>query len=239
MNKKLTILCMALLFSCLFVGMGGKAFAAEKDTYQDIKLHDKYMELWEVTPENVNSLNQNFSGLLSKTEGIEKLLVPYDGTITLEFLKSLTTNPDEPIYQGYAQLDISGSKEGYIFSATIEKNENGNVNIKGWYVDIDGKLLVPFEKEMSISSYEKIAAEKNAANQSNSGNSGTSSSKRRSHHHSSKSDSNSSSSSSESDSNGSNSGNSKPSAPTPPSNGNSGITNPSPSHEVTPGPTGE
>lgn len=239
MNKKLTILCMALLFSCLFVGMGSKAFAAEKDIYQDIKLHDKYMELWEVTPENVNSLNQNFSGLLNKTKGIERLIVPYDGTITLEFLKSLTTNPNAPIYQGYAQLDISGSKEGYIFAATIEKNENGNVNIKGWYVDIDGKLLVPFEKEMSASSYEKIAAEKNIINQSNDGNSRASSSKRRSHH-SSKSDSSSSdSSSSDSGSNESNSGNSRPSAPTPPSSGNSGITNPSPSNDITSGPTGE
>ena len=151
MKKKTFFLFMTLLLC--FLTMNTKVFAAERNVYQETKSSKTYMELWEVTSENVDSLNKNFAKLLSKAKGIEQLDVPYDGKITLDFLKELAGSSKEPIYQGYAKLNIEGSKEGYVFSTTIEKNKTGNFDIKGWYVDINGKLITKFEREMSVSSY--------------------------------------------------------------------------------------
>lgn len=151
MKKKIFFLLMALLFC--FSTMNTTAFAAERSVYQETKSSKTYMELWEVTSENVDSLNKNFAKLLSEANGIEQLNVPYEGKITLDFLKELANNSETPIYQGYAKLNIEGSKEGYVFSTTIEKNKSGNFDIKGWYVDINGELITKFEREMSASSY--------------------------------------------------------------------------------------
>lgn len=151
MKKKNFFLLMALSFC--FSTMNTTAFAAERSVYQETKSSKTYMELWEVTSENVDSLNKNFAKLLSKAKGIEQLDVQYDGKITLNFLKELANNSETPIYQGYAKLNIEGSKEGYVFSTTIEKNKSGNFDIKGWYVDINGELITKFEREMSVSSY--------------------------------------------------------------------------------------
>ena len=151
MKKKIFFLLMALLFC--FSTMNTTAFAAERSVYQETKSSKTYMELWEVTSENVDSLNKNFAKLLSKAKGIEQLDVQYDGKITLDFLKELANNSETPIYQGYAKLNIEGSKEGYVFSTTIEKNKSGNFKVKGWYVDINGELITEFEREMNVSSY--------------------------------------------------------------------------------------
>lgn len=154
MKKKIFFLITALLLC--FLTTNTNVFAAERSVYQDTKSSKIYMELWEVTSENVDSLNKNFAELLSKANGIEQLNVPYEGKITLDFLKDLAGISEEPIYQGYARLNIEGSKEGYVFSTTIEKNKKGNFNIKGWYVDINGELITEFEREMSASSYNSL-----------------------------------------------------------------------------------
>lgn len=151
MKKKIFFLLMALLFC--FSTMNTTAFAAERSVYQEKKSSRTYMELWEVTSENVDSLNKNFAKLLSEANGIEQLNVPYEGKITLDFLKELAGDSEGPIYQGYARLNIEGSKEGYVFSTTIEKNKSGNFKVKGWYVDINGELITEFEREMNVSSY--------------------------------------------------------------------------------------
>lgn len=172
MNKKTFFLLMALLFC--FSTMNTTAFAAERSVYQETKSSKTYMELWEVTSENVDSLNKNFAKLLSEANGIEQLNVPYDGKITLDFLKELAGDSEGPIYQGYARLNIEGSKEGYVFSTTIEKNKSGNFKVKGWYVDINGEVMTEFEREMSVSSYNAYI-QKNAIRQaeSNSANDNT------------------------------------------------------------------
>lgn len=172
MKKKTFFLLMALLFC--FSTMNTTAFAAERSVYQETKSSKTYMELWEVTSENVDSLNKNFAKLLSEANGIEQLNVPYDGKITLDFLKELAGDSEGPIYQGYARLNIEGSKEGYVFSTTIEKNKSGNFKVKGWYVDINGEVMTEFEREMSVSSYNAYI-QKNAIRQteSNSANDNT------------------------------------------------------------------
>lgn len=172
MKKKIFFLLMALLFC--FSTMNTTAFAAERSVYQETKSSRTYMELWEVTSENVDSLNKNFAKLLSEANGIEQLNVPYDGKITLDFLKELAGDSEGPIYQGYARLNIEGSKEGYVFSTTIEKNKSGNFKVKGWYVDINGEVMTEFEREMSVSSYNAYI-QKNAIRQaeSNSANDNT------------------------------------------------------------------
>ena len=152
MKKKTFFLITALLLC--FLATNTKVFAAERSVYQGTKSSKVYMELWEVTSENVDSLNKDFAKLLSKAKGIEKLNVPYEGKITLDFLKKLANSSEGPIYQGYAKLNIEGSNEGYVFSTTIEKSESGNFKIKGWYVDINGELTTEFEMEMSASTYD-------------------------------------------------------------------------------------
>lgn len=172
MKKKTFFLLMALLFC--FSTMNTTAFAAERSVYQETKSSKTYMELWEVTSENVDSLNKNFAKLLSEANGVEQLNVPYEGKITLDFLKKLAGDSEGPIYQGYARLNIEGSKEGYVFSTTIEKNKSGNFKVKGWYVDINGEVMTEFEREMSVSSYNAYI-QKNAIRQaeSNSANDNT------------------------------------------------------------------
>lgn len=240
MKKKIFFLLMALLFC--FSTMNTTAFAAERSVYQEKKSSRTYMELWEVTSENVDSLNKNFAKLLSEANGIEQLNVPYEGKITLDFLKELAGDSEGPIYQGYARLNIEGSKEGYVFSTTIEKNKSGNFKVKGWYVDINGKVITEFEREMSVSSYNAYI-QQNAIRQaeSNSANDNTNNNQIVSVFE----EENSPSSSTPSDPtppapsptpNPSPNPPTPPAPPAPPTEGETGITEPEPG-ETIPGPT--
>lgn len=233
MKKKIFFLLMALLFC--FSTMNTTAFAAERSVYQETKSSKTYMELWEVTSENVDSLNKNFAKLLSEANGVEQLNVPYEGKITLDFLKELAGDSEGPIYQGYARLNIEGSKEGYVFSTTIEKNKSGNFKVKGWYVDINGEVMTEFEREMSVSSYNAYI-QKNAIRQaeSNSANDNTNNNQIVSVFE----EENSPSSSTPSDPTppAPNPTPNPPTPPAPPTEGETGITEPEPG-ETIPGPT--
>lgn len=240
MKKKNFFLLMALLFC--FSTMNTTAFAAERSVYQETKSSKTYMELWEVTSENVDSLNKNFAKLLSEANGVEQLNVPYEGKITLDFLKELAGDSEGPIYQGYARLNIEGSKEGYVFSTTIEKNKSGNFKVKGWYVDINGEVMTEFEREMSASSYNAYI-QKNAIRQaeSNSANDNTNNNQIVSVFE----EENSTSSSTPSDPtppapgptpNPTPNPPTPPAPPAPPTGGETGITEPEPG-ETIPGPT--
>ena len=237
MKKKIFFLLMALLFC--FSTMNTTAFAAERSVYQETKSSKTYMELWEVTSENVDSLNKNFAKLLSEANGVEQLNVPYEGKITLDFLKELAGDSEGPIYQGYARLNIEGSKEGYVFSTTIEKNKSGNFKVKGWYVDINGEVMTEFEREMSVSSYNAYI-QKNAIRQaeSNSANDNTNNNQIVSVFE----EENSPSSSTPSDPTPPapnptpNPTPNPPTPPAPPTEGETGITEPEPG-ETIPGPT--
>lgn len=232
MKKLLNILALSMLFVLVYAK--NVDAAEQRSLYQDVNHQTAYLELWEVTPENVENLNLNFLQILVKSG------VKTPEKITLEYLNELkllaNKNASGDLYQGYANLYNLG--EGYVFGVSIEDLNNGNKRVRGFFIKLNGSFISPIDIEVKNSNYHKILAE--SMEDINEG----------------------SSSDEDSNSSGNSSGNSSstspeppapptpptppepptpptpPEPPTPPGGGDSGIGDPDPGN-IIPGPTTE
>lgn len=162
MKKMLNIMIFTMLFVLVYAT---KVDAAEqRSLYQDVNHPKAYLELWEVTPENVENLNSNFLQMLVKAgaKTPEK--------ITMKYLKEVqllaNQNASGGLYQGYANLYNLG--EGYVFGVSIEELNNGNKRVRGFFIKLDSSLITPIDVEVKASNYQQVLVQSEEKTKKNS-----------------------------------------------------------------------
>ena len=121
---------------------------------------DVYLEEWQVPKEMV--LAEDVADVLLKSSNVENLPIMVD-KLDYSTLKKLATeatgkklNKEEPIYQGYSQLGLKESKDGYTFGVVVDETIKGECLVTGYYADLNKKAIYKFELICKIVSKEEI-----------------------------------------------------------------------------------
>ena len=166
-KRIMTILVVILAFSSMHITAVAAEIQENRDYYMvvegtiiklgtdDVQQVNKkaYLEVWEITEENVEALNVETKKLILNASNSDKLPI---NDITYQTLNTLVKEKDT-IYQGYARLGLKGAEDGYIYAIVIHSTENEeSSDVSGYYVDLLGKSIYKLELICKKSSWSKI-----------------------------------------------------------------------------------
>lgn len=117
-----------------FVVIEGTASKLGTEQQDDVR-KDVYLDEW-IVPQDY-ALSKRVSDVLLKSSNVSSLSFNSIEELDYNELKQLAGAEDnEEIYQGYAQLKLKESHEGYTFGILSEEKENDKLRVTGYYADL-------------------------------------------------------------------------------------------------------